>query len=453
MKRVSRATLVIATLVFLVMGLTYCTKSDQVLTTSPVTDNGTTLVSYKTTTAPTIDGTIDAIWAKATKLNVTPTVPNPGNGLFTGYNGEEYPATIRSMYDAQNIYFLVEYADAAKSVNVAPWYFNPALNVFGKSTGWQKEPSSRSYDVNGVLTRNGFGEDKLAMLWNIDNSTPNFITQTCYASCHVFTPYMDYSKTPAVFTSNANNGNHYTNGAAEKIDMWWARLGYVSKDASLNFMDDNYQDWAGGPAYSNIAGGSSNGRHVDGISPDGTFSATWPYRPNYTVSPTQGEVGNSQNLKMNGNGISVAVPIWVIPGSSSANFILVSDTAGGTAKKVTAVDSLGVLTLSDGSKIDPTTGGDYQRSGDAVNGPTAAKSIPAYIAVPLVGSRSDISCSAVYTGTGWVVEYKRALKTSDALKQDIDFSSLKDQQFGMAIWNQSNNQHGIQPNLLLTFSK
>jgi len=67
--------------------------------------------------------------------------------------------------------------------------------------------------------------------------------------------------------------------------------------------------------------------------------------------------------------------------------------------------------------------------------------------------RADITAGAVYTGTGWVLEYKRALKTGDVLKQDIDFSSLQDQVFGIAIWNNSNYQHGIQPNLVLKFQK
>ena len=442
---------VIATLTCIIGYVVSCTKKDQVIIPDPGASS-TTLVSYKTTTAPTIDGVIDPVWGNATKLNITPTVPDPGNGLFTGYNGQTYPATIRSMYDDQYIYFLLEVTDDTKSVNVAPWYFNPALNVPGK-TGWQKEPSSKSFDSNGVLTRDGFGEDKFAMLWNIDNSTPKFISQTCYASCHVFTPYLDYSQSPAAMVSNAGNGNHYTNGQSEKIDMWWGRLGYMSKDASLNFMDDNYQDWAGGPAYSGLTGGSANGRHVDGITPDGTFSAIWPFRPNYTASPAQGEVSNSQNLKLDGTGASVAVPIWVIPGAASANFILISDTASAKAKKVTAVSSAGVLTFKDGSTLDPTVGTNYQRTGDAVTGPTAVNAIPAFIAMPLIGGRADITASAVYTGTGWVIEYKRKLKTADVLKQDIDFSSLQDQVFGVAIWNKSNNQHGIQPNLLLTFQK
>jgi hypothetical protein len=123
----------------------------------------------------------------------------------------------------------------------------------------------------------------------------------------------------------------------------------------------------------------------------------------------------------------------------------------GKAKKVTAVSADGVLTLSDGTTITP--GADYQRTGNEINGPTAKNSIPSYIAVPLIGGRADITCSAVYTGTGWVVEYKRALKTNDTFRQDVDFSELKDQPFGVAIFNKSNYQHGIKPNLILKFKK
>jgi hypothetical protein len=450
MRKYKLSLITLAIITFSVFILTQCTKSDQVLTTT-TTLNGNELFSFHTATPPTIDGVIDASWSSAEKLQVTPAVPDPGNGLFTGYIGQQYPATIRSMYDNQNIYFLVEFNDATKNDNVTPWYFDPSLNVTNK-TGWVKEPNAKTFDGSGVLTREGWGEDKLAMLWNIDFSTPKFITQTCYASCHVFTPYMDYSQNPAVMVSNSASGNHYTNGPNEKIDMWWARLGFVSKDASLNQMDDNYQDWAGGQAVTNLTGGNANGRHVDGIIPDGTKSATWPYRPNYTASPTQGEVNNSQNLKLDGTGASVAVPLWVIPGSNT-NFILVSDTASGKAKKVVGVSSAGVLTLSDASTIDPTVGSDYKRPDNTATGATAAKSIAGYVAVPLIGGRADISCAAVYTGTGWVVEYKRALKTSDALKQDIDFTSLQDQQFGIAIWNGSNYQHGINPNLVLKFKQ
>jgi Ethylbenzene dehydrogenase len=424
-----------------------CTKNDQVLQQGTTTSNGTTLVSLKVTSAPTIDGVIDPMWDNATKLNVVPQVPDPGNGLFAGYIGETYPATLRSMYDNQYIYFLVEWADADKSVFVSTWYFSPAGNTAGK-TGWAQEPSSKSFDANGVLIRDGFGEDKLAMLWNVDNSTPKFITQTCYASCHVFTPYLDYSVTPAVLKSNANGGNHYTNGANEKIDMWWAHL---SKDLVYNQMDDNYQDWAGGPGVTNLTGGSGNGRHVDGIVVSGA-SATWPFAPTYTTTPAQGSSNNRVSLKLDGTGATVTVPAWIIPNATNYYYIKATDTlAGGTARKITGVSSSGVLTYSGGT-IDPTVGTDYLQVAGVYAG-DGPKCIPSYIASPLINERADITCSAVYTGTGWIVEYKRLLKTADVLKQDIDFSSLQDQPFGMAIWNKSNNQHGIKPNLLLKFQK
>lgn len=436
-------TWIIATIVLAIGYVVSCTKDNQVLDVPPE-NAGTDLISIKVSTPPTIDGVIDASWNNAAKLNVTPTVPDPGNGLFTGYNGEQYPASVRSMYDDQNIYFLVEWSDAKKSSNVSPWYFDPA------TSRWAQEPSSRTFNVNGTLIREGWGEDKLAMLWNIDFSTPKFITQTCYASCHVFTPYMDYSKTPPVYASNAGSGNHYTNGASEKIDMWWGRLGYISKDPTLHFMDDNYQDWAGGPAITNLTGGNANGRHVDGIYPTGT-DAVWPNRPLYSVSPAQGEINNRISLKLDGTGASVNVPMYVSDKASGSGFIMASDTA--TAKRVVAVSSTGVLTFSDDSMLDPTATTDYNRSGDPVYGGVGPKSIPGFIAAPLLGGRADITCAAVYTGSGWIVEIKRKLKTDDTLKQDIDFSSLDDQQFGMAIWNGSNNQHGIQPNLILKFKK
>jgi hypothetical protein len=114
-----------------------------------------------------------------------------------------------------------------------------------------------------------------------------------------------------------------------------------------------------------------------------------------------------------------------------------------------------VLTFNGGT-IDPNVGTDYLRSGDPVYGNTAPKAIPSVVVAPFANGRGDITCQAIYTGTGWVVEYQRALKTSDALKQDIDFSNWDNDQpypFGIAIWNKSNNQHGIQPNLQLKFKK
>lgn len=427
---------VIASIVLVVGYVVSCTKKDQVVGISP-TVSASDLVSLRTNTAPTIDGTIDAIWEKATKLDFTPQVPDPGNGLFAGYIGTTYPATLRSMYDDKYIYFLAEWNDASNYV-VQPWYFNPT------TLRWAQRGNARQFDANGSLLKEGMGQDQLAMLWNIDNSTPKFVTQTCYASCHLFTPYRNYA---GQMVANAS-GNHYTNGVNEKIDMWWCHL---NKDLVTNQMDDEYQDWAGGPSVTDTVGGSGNGRHADDLIPPSPFSSTYI---NTNTNPSNGAFNNTQSLKLDGTGASVSVPKWVVPDAVKAAYYLATDTlAGGKAIRVTGVSSIGVLTLAGGATIDPTGKSEYLDNA-GTDPSVGAKCFPSFIAAPLTGGRSDITATGIYTpGKGWVLEYKRLLKTSDLLKQDIDFSSLQDQPFGVAIFNSSNYQHGIKPNLLLKFQQ
>ena len=141
-----------------VISLMYCTKKDQIV--APVTVNNSELTANKTATAPTIDGTIDAVWNTANQISFSPTVPDPGNGLFASYVGEQFPTKLKALYDDQYVYFLAEYTDADQSQKLAPWYYNPTTKL------WAKEGTSKLVDANGNVTRNGFGEDKIAFLWN-----------------------------------------------------------------------------------------------------------------------------------------------------------------------------------------------------------------------------------------------------------------------------------------------
>ncbi len=433
----------VITIAVLIIGyLASCTKNDQYIGPKAKVSE-TTLISKKVTTGPTVDGTVDAAWNDAAKITVSPQVPDPGNAMFTGYIGENYSTSMRSMYDNQYIYFLVEVVDNTKSFKASPWYFNATTKR------WAQESNARTFDASGVLIREGFGEDKLSFLWNVDNSTAKFTSQTCYSSCHIFTPYLNYAVTPPAMKSNSGSGNHYTNGANEKIDMWWAHPG---RGLIYNIMDDNYQDWAGGPNVTSLVGGSGNGRHFDDLVVSGA-STTWPYAPTYTSDPTQGSLTNRQSLKLNDTGVVVTVPLWVVPNATNSEYILASDTlAGGIARKVTKVDLNGVLYYTGGT-IDPNVGTEYQRLGTTATSPIGSKCFPSLVLAPVLKGRADITCYATYTGSGWVYEIKRLLKTADVLKQDVDFSSLQDQPFGIAYFNQSNYQHGIKPNLLLKFEK
>src|SRR4029078_13719914 len=94
LRKFKTVSLILTTMVIVALYFGSCTNDDHFIPVPGV--DGKDLVSVKVTTPPSIDGTIDAIWEKATKLNITPTVPEPGNNLFTGYIGEKYYTTLRS---------------------------------------------------------------------------------------------------------------------------------------------------------------------------------------------------------------------------------------------------------------------------------------------------------------------------------------------------------------------
>ena len=396
-----KISLLFSFIALLVFALPYCKLDDQVLGGDITVNSATTLVSQKVTTAPAIDGSIETLWDNVPKLVFEATVPDPGGDLFRGYSGNVMPSIVlRSVYDDKNIYFLAEWPDQTESITRRPWYFDPATKK------WAQESGEPTFSATGTITRPAFMEDKVAMLWNIDNSVSGWNSGTCYKSCHTGMSEAD------------GFARHRTNNANERIDMWHWKS--VRNGINTDQFDDQYQD-----------NGYPNGRKND--------------------AGTGGTFNNSQSLAITGSGSTtkVSVPKYLIPNRVNYNWFLESEITDGTAKLITAVDTAGVLTLADGVTIDPKADVEYQRAGASVG----TKAIPGAYSAPYVGSRGDITCKAIHTGSGWVFEYTRALKTADTEKKDIDFSSLADQNFGFAIFENADVAHAIKPNLLLKFQK
>jgi Ethylbenzene dehydrogenase len=398
---------VTATIMLAIGYFVSCTKDDQVLNTSAsqVINSATDLVSEKTATAPSIDGTIDAMWANSSILQFSTAVPEVTGDVFRGYTGNIIPSVkMRSAYDETNIYLLVEWSDPTQSFKRGPWYFDPATKRWAQESG--------TFGFASSPYRPPFYEDKIAFLWNINNSVSGWNSATCYKSCHTGLPALDGSS------------RHYTNFPTEKIDMWhWksvrggANAGYQLHD---QFQDNTYP----------------NGRKGD---------------------PTGVDVyqNNTQNLVITGSSpaITVAVPKYVIPGKNDYSWIYNAEVAAGTAKLITAVDANGVLTLSDATTIDPNIGTDFQRIGSYGSGGVGPKVIPGVtLNAEYTLGQGDISCKTTYTGTGWIMEIKRALNTGDAA-YDVDFSSLADQYFGFAVFENAQIAHSIKANLVLKFKK
>ncbi len=397
---------VTATIVLAIGYFVSCTKDNQVLDTptAQIINSSTDLVSSLVTTPPVIDGIVDGLWDNSPKLQFSTAVPEVTGDVFRGYTGNIIPnVTLRSAYDATNIYFLAEWTDPTQSFQRQLWYFSPTTQR------WAQEKGTFDFDpVTGAVLRRPYYEDKVAFLWNINNSVTGWNSATCYKSCHTGLPALDGSS------------RHYTNFPSEKIDMWH----WKSVRGGVN------------------AGNQFHDQYIDNTYPNGRKGD-----PGIDVYQN-----NSQTLTITGSSpaVNVSVPKYVIPGRNDNNWIMNSEVTAGTAKQVTAVAVNGVLTLSDASTIDPNVGTDYQRVGAGLG----AKAIAGVTLndVGYTGSAGDITCKAAFSATGWTLEFKRALTTGDTV-YDVDFASLADQYFGFAVFENAQIAHSIKPNLVLKFKK
>lgn len=120
--------------------------------------------------------------------------------------------TLRAIYTADTVYFLMQYKDETESLRRSPW-------VKQADGSWQKlkDPNDKGGD------NNLYYEDKFAAIWNI--SSPAFETKGCLSACHT--------------GEGKPFGNKYTKDTGERLDMWhWkgVRTGPVGQ------IDDQYVD-------------------------------------------------------------------------------------------------------------------------------------------------------------------------------------------------------------------
>ena len=415
MKKIS---VIIGLVVFPAVLLTFCTKKNQVLDTSlPATptilNSAKGTASLRATGGAAWDGAIETEWNNATKLTVHAVVPDLGNNTFNGFIGNATDITIRSLHDASNIYFLVEWNADQKNLASSPWYYNPSKRV------WAQEAGAPVLNADSTTFRPAFIQDQFVIIFDIANSCPTFSTLSCYATCHANSSFGGVTAPPG--------GGMRTNGPTEFLDCWRARMLQV---VNVNQANDAYLDWGGGAL-------NQNEVHNDA-----------------QIKTSDGGFSNKQTLTITGTTTKEAVPTWVLPSGAYANgAMLQSDTlSGGNAVKVIAVDTNGVLTLANATTIDPRTaasGTNYQQVGTG-DGP---KCIPGSFVSPYTGSRADVTANAFWTGTGWRLLLMRAITTADT-QYDIDFSSLTDQPFGMGVmFNGADNEHAIVNSLTLHFNK
>jgi len=163
------------------------------------------LVAYPAEAAPKLDGVADdAIWATAQETTVN---------VAGGFGNFGTDVKIKAVYTADEVYFLVTYADPTESFFRSPWQKQA-------DGSWKKitDPADKGGDNNAVY------EDKMAFIWPI-GTVKNFETAGCFVACHAgensdIKPF----------------GNKYL-PAGEKADIWhWKSI------RNLNQIDDQWLD-------------------------------------------------------------------------------------------------------------------------------------------------------------------------------------------------------------------
>jgi ethylbenzene dehydrogenase len=165
----------------------------------------TVLVARKTAAAPALDGSVDTAWQAAAPLTVKVV---GGRGLQNGAT----EVSLRAVYSADSVYFLMQYKDPTDSIKREPWQKQA-------DGSWKKlvDPNDKGGD------NNLYYEDKWAMLWNI--SSPAFEQRGCFSSCHA--------------GEGKPFGNKYTPNTGELLDMWHMK---GVRTGTVGQVDNQYVD-------------------------------------------------------------------------------------------------------------------------------------------------------------------------------------------------------------------
>ena len=211
------------------------------------------LTSVKTDKPILLSGDVDNAWSRAAPLKVLldnlPYEPN------TGYSGmQETTVTMKSLYDAEYIYFLIQYNDPTKSMARFPW-------VKQKDGTWKQlvKKDSTGHD-------NTYYEDKIGMFWNIN--TKGFSNDGCMISCH-----MDIE-------GDTSAGRKFTDNPGETIDMWHVKNVRTSPLGQVDdqFVDSN-QDPKVNKGWGRKGDDKTGGGYTNNINKDKTGPAYMNYPP------------------------------------------------------------------------------------------------------------------------------------------------------------------------------
>lgn len=230
-------------------------------TTSTAAAAGFSLAAVKTNRAITVDGERDEAWGAATPFTVTvdETPYKPSNG-YAGISATE--VELRALYDDSHLYLLVSWEDPTESLARFPW-----VKQADGSWRQQKSKDSTGHD-------NTFYEDKLAILWNINER--GFAKKGCDRSCHI----AENGQIEGIEDSSA--GRHFTNAPGETLDAWHWKGVRSNPNSQMDDQFFNSDRMPKSKSWGRHSDVKSGGGYYDNRNDAGTAPAWMPAEPSAT---------------------------------------------------------------------------------------------------------------------------------------------------------------------------
>ncbi|OIP02102.1 MAG: hypothetical protein AUJ98_02335 [Bacteroidetes bacterium CG2_30_33_31] len=393
-----------------ILTFTVSCKKDVPPVTPPSYDL-TKLNAIKASTAPTVDGVVDGIWANAPILTVaigeTGNPPNDPSKINNCAGCHAYNSAItvklRAVYTATDIYILSEWSDPTASfTRNGSWSF--------ASGSWAKPNTVQS-------------EDRISFYWPMGATTGDpYNTKGCMAKCHMYWPQESDPHPHA-------NGDAIVDDAwlsAGRADLWHskaARAGAVTSATGSGLTVD--------PASHEVTAGTfSMVGYVDD-----TYVGPW--------SGTNGEDGGRY-----GDAGTAAASHNRIADKSRPKWMEKNPTDFADAMFITKAEIDGGECVGDA-----TTG---------VSDADAALYWPKYAALNAIvcerihvvptGSRADLTFGATWSNGTWKAEIGRKLNTGH--DDDINYTDfLKEYLFNVAQFDNSRHgyEHRVSPNYYMKF--
>jgi hypothetical protein len=273
------------------------------------------LVAIPAGAVPELDGAADdAAWADAPAITVE---------TEEGINDSNTEVTMKAVYAGDMVYFLYQWADPTESFLRSPWMKN-------EDGSWTilSDPD----DLGG--DNNVYYEDKLAVIWPINDSIEGFSERGCGTACHEGEDPKPY-------------GNKYTKEEGMLGDIWhWKSV------RNLNQMDDQYLDWTRWTEETPEAGRKSDPKDGGGYTNNQNEEKTFPAFMGPEGFPTDGSPGYLLESDMVAFDDAMFAPGDMVPGVYKS---MITGDRGDLSAAWQWVD--GVWTLEVGRALD--TGSEF----------------------------------------------------------------------------------------------